>query len=512
MIGKLGKFQMTGFTGWMGLTSDNHLGALFQRAPQKASDTMIQLLAANRGNSLESFLNKFPTKEFESDEEYYWDIIGSSKKNVPLIEARREDGTTVVVAGSDNVGVGGSPFYLVFGEDWFPDGVVIGGNLNEKYPVRVLGNGRFEGTNVVYKCELMGGIVSGMPSERLMAGERFSIDYTPVEAEMSRKVGDIHFTSPVSMRNEWSSIRISHKIAGNKMNRKLAFGIPMVKENADGSQTRDISNMWMHYVDWNFECEWSDQKNSAMAFGRSNRNINGEYLNVGKSGNYIKLGAGIFEQCEVANTIYYNDPSTIMDIILDSLREMSAGKLNFKDRKFIINTGEGGALLFSKEAKKETSGWMPVFTNSVNNPAIIQKVQSNFALDSAVKITDYQVTEWQAPNGVYVKLNIDPFYDDKVRNKIMMPNGLDGVAMSYRFDIWYIGATEEAPNIQKAAIKGTPEMTGYEWGFRNPFTGQINNQNMSNSEDSATVHRMATFGTIVYDPTRTMSIIPSILA
>ena len=55
-------------------------------------------------------------------------------------------------------------------------------------------------------------------------------------------------------------------------------------------------------------------------------------------------------------------------------------------------------------------------------------------------------------------------------------------------------------------------MTGYEWGFRNPFTGQINNQNMSNSEDSATVHRMATFGTIVYDPTRTMSIIPSILA
>jgi hypothetical protein len=44
-----------------------------------------------------------------------------------------------------------------------------------------------------------------------------------------------------------------------------------------------------------------------------------------------------------------------------------------------------------------------------------------------------------------------------------------------------------------------------------PFTGQMGNPNMSYDEDSAVIHRMATLGTLVLDPTRTMSLIPSIL-
>lgn len=45
-------------------------------------------------------------------------VIGSSRRNIALVEARTEDGTTVE-AGDGNIGIGTSPFYLVFGEDWF---------------------------------------------------------------------------------------------------------------------------------------------------------------------------------------------------------------------------------------------------------------------------------------------------------------------------------------------------------------------------------------------------------
>ncbi|MBQ5651802.1 MAG: hypothetical protein IIV09_09525, partial [Selenomonadaceae bacterium] len=45
--------------------------------------------------------------------------------------------------------------------------------------------------------------------------ERFSVEYAPVEKELSRQVGDIRFASPISMRNEFSSIRIKHKVPGN---------------------------------------------------------------------------------------------------------------------------------------------------------------------------------------------------------------------------------------------------------------------------------------------------------
>lgn len=148
MAGRLGKFQMLGFTHWKGLTGDNHLGSIFQRQPQKATNLMVQLLAFHRGKTLDTFLSQFPTREFETDDEYYWDVIGSARRNIALIEARDENGT-VVTAESGNVGVGTSPFYLVFPEDWFADGEVIVGNLNQVYPIRILGDARMEGTNAV---------------------------------------------------------------------------------------------------------------------------------------------------------------------------------------------------------------------------------------------------------------------------------------------------------------------------------------------------------------------------
>ncbi len=96
---------------------------------------------------------------------------------------------------------------------------------------------RMEGTNAVYKVELAGGNTAGVPAERLLAGERFSVEAAFVEKELSRKVGDVRFTSPVSMRNEWSVVRIQHKVPGSMLNKKLAVGIPVVKET-EGRYTK----------------------------------------------------------------------------------------------------------------------------------------------------------------------------------------------------------------------------------------------------------------------------------
>lgn len=106
------------------LTKENHLGSIFQLAPQKATNLMVQLLAYHRGKTLDTFLNQFPTREFENDNEYYWDVIGSSRRNIPLIEARDENGA-VVNADSGMIGAGTVPFYLVFPEDWFADGRLL---------------------------------------------------------------------------------------------------------------------------------------------------------------------------------------------------------------------------------------------------------------------------------------------------------------------------------------------------------------------------------------------------
>ena len=87
-----------------------------------------------------------------------------------MVEARDIDGNIITSATATNVGVNGEPFYLVFAENWFADGEVIVGELNEVYPIRILGDARNEGTQYLYKVELMGGINTGMPKDELVAG------------------------------------------------------------------------------------------------------------------------------------------------------------------------------------------------------------------------------------------------------------------------------------------------------------------------------------------------------
>lgn len=500
MAGKLNKFQMVGFNHWKGLTKENHLGSIFQLAPQKATTLMVQLLAYYRGKTLDTFLSQFPTKEFDTDDEYTWDVVGSSRRNIPLVEARNAAGS-VISAGL--AGANGEPFYVVFAEDWFADGEVIAGEKNEVYPLRILGDPRMEGTNAVYKVELMGGVTAGMPAAELAAGKRFSVEYAPVEKELSRKVGDVRFSSPISMRNEFSTIRIQHKVPGSMLNKKLAVGIPTVEETANGGLKKTVRDMWMHVVDWEVECQWSDYKNNILMYGRSNRTANGEYMNFGKSGNVIKMGAGLREQMEVANTIYYNTFS--LKLLEDALYELSAAKLDFGDRYFIIKTGERGASQFHKAVLNTISGWTQF---EIDNSSVKVIDKTNSPLHSNALKAGFQFVEFMAPNGVRVKVDVDPFYDDPVRNKVLHPDG--GVAESYRYDILYIG-TMDQPNIFKCKVRGDEEYRGYQWGLRNPFTGAKNNPYMSFDEDAAVIHRMTTLGVCVLDPTRTMSLIPAIL-
>ena len=501
-MGRLGKFQSLEFESWGKTSKLNHLGGIFKRSPQQATNLVVQLLAFHKGKTLNTFLSQFPTKEFESDEEYTWNIIGSATKNLPLLEARTIDGR-IVVAGDDNVGVNGEPFCVVFEEDLFADGAVIVGELNEIYPLRILGEGRREGTNIVYQVELMGGITTGMPAEQLLPGKRFSKEYAPVEKEFSRKVDDITFASPIAMRNEFTTIRMQHKVSGALINKKIAFGIPVSVPTATGYTVKNY-DMWMHYEQWVLEQQWDDAKNKVIAFGRSNRNKNGEYLNIGKSGEVIRMGAGLYQQMEYGYTEEYNTFS--LKKIEDVLYNLSAANLDMKNRTFVLKTGERGAAQFHKAVLDTVSGWTALFPTD-GNASIIRKAQSPLHENSLS--AGFQFVEFQAPNGVKVKVDVDPYYDDPVRNKIMHPQG--GPAFSYRYDIFDIGSPAQ-PNIFKVAVKGmSGDMTSYQWGLRNPFTGQMGNDQMSHDEDSATIHKMTTTGVCVLDPTRTVSLIPSLL-
>jgi len=503
MAASLGKFQVFESQSWSGLTTKNHLGAIYKVSPQRASNIITKLLAYNYAPTLDTMLSKFPVKYFDTDDEFTWDLVGSLERNYPLVEARIGGYEGSVVTGSDNnVGAGGEAIYLVFAEKAFHDVNVIVGEKNEIYPLRVLEDPKHEAGNYIYKVELMGGVINGMPGAELISGKRFSKDFSPVEDTLSIKGGDIGFSSPIALRNEFSMIRMQHTAPGNMKRRPLALPFEFVDPKTNKTK---MSSAWMEHVEWKFEYEFSMEKSRLLMFARTNRDENGDYYNIGKSGHVIKMGSGIREQMEVSNTTYYNDFS--IKLLTNMLTELSEGKLSMDERHFVLRTGERGAVQFHEAVKQETSGWLPIRFDNTGTNAIYK---TSSPLNKNSYGAGFQFVEWLAPNGIKVTLEVDPFYDDKVRNKVLHPKG--GVAESYRYDILDIGTIDGEPNIQKAMVKGMEDVRGWEYGLRNPFPSAPEFAIMSNAVDGSTYHRAFVGGAIVRDPSRTASLIPSILA
>lgn len=497
----VGKFVMTKGKAWSGLTLKNHIGAIFGSRPQLVSKLTTVLLQQSGMKNLDTMLSMFPEKVLETSDDFVWKLVGSDERNIPLVEARYNG---AVVADVDTgVGAGRSTFELVFAEKWFTDVHVIAGNRPDVYQMRILEDPREEGGNYVYTCEVWGGqeSLAGIPGDELVRGVRFSIESAYVEDELSIKGAGLQFTSPYLMRNSMSTLRVEHKVSGAMIDCKIEPVYHTGVETRDpntGKVHRSLT--WMQEVYWQFEKSLSRLKSRTCMFGKTNRDENGRFLNKGKSNIEIKAGSGIREQIEVSNTVYYNTFS--IRLLEDMLYELSEGKLDFDERKFVLYTGERGAAQFHRAVTAEASGWTNL---TQNNPAVVKTTTSK--LHPNAMRAGFQFTEWVAPNNVHVSCHVDPSYDDKVRNKIIHPSG--GVAESYRYDIFYIGSMEE-PNIQKVKVRGNDELRGYQAGIRDPFTGRKGGR-MERMEDSATITAMCEIGALVKDPSRTATLKPSIL-
>jgi hypothetical protein len=436
----------------------------------------------------------YSTKKYlDTDDDFVWDLIGSGKKNVPLVEARI--GGTAITATSQ-AGIGFTTFQMVFPEQWFTDENIIVGHKNEKYPLQIKGDPIPEGTNWVYTVELItGDDMLFVPSEELAPGTRFSKDWSLVEKTLSKKGGGINFTSPFKMRNSFTMIRMQHTTPGNMINRPMGCIIP-----ADTKAGKKEFKVWTQYEDFEFERQFREERNKALMFSTSNRRDDGGYSNIGKSGHIKSQGAGLRQQMESSNSVSYNSFSIPM--LLNILVELSEGKLPQDKREFILMTGERGAIQFHLAIESYSQLFTPLFNTDRMYKKSAQGIQMGLGYGG-------QFLEYMGPQGIKVGIKVHSLYDDRERNKIYHPNG--GMAESYRYDILDMGTSDGEANIQKVYAKGQEEILGYVPGFRNPFSPNGANNVMADPTDGYTIHRGSVFGVMVKDPSRTASLIPSIL-
>ena len=495
MSANFGKFQMTDAQSYAGLVTANQLGLLFGNKPQVLTSAINKFLAGSGVNNLATVLERYPQETMETEEDFTWKLKGHDEKNVPLNYAYDGSNNPITAAHNSN-GKHGADIFLVFEEKAFSDVNVIVGEKNEVYQFRIMEAGMEREDGWHFRCNLMGAAkLTGIPGSELVNGKRFSKDFSPVEDTMSLKGGDIVFTSPIDMRNGFTTLRMEHKVPGNMLNRKVEG--TLVGMDADG-KTQEFK-VWMLHAEWAFDKQWAREKSRAYMFARTNRTETGEYTDLGKSGFYIKQGAGIREQMETSN-VFFSDDITIE--LLESITvDMVEGREDTDSVvEFMVRTGRRGAAKISKAASSTASGW---FNLSAQNPELIKKTSSGLHANSLTG--GYQFTEWLLPNNIKLKVEVDSMYDDKVRNKILHPEG--GVAESYRLDIFYMG-NAEAPNIKRLAT-ASGDLRGYMSGFRNAWTGEVNISNQGTMEDSATYTRYTSLGAAIIDSSRTATVLPT---
>lgn len=498
------QFQMTDAQHWSGLTTANHLHSIFKGKPQKASDIMRRIHVTNYGMDLDSQLSQYPVKYLETDDDFTWELIGSAKKNLPLVEARLTQTGSAVAVG-DEPGNNVSSFYLVFAERIFTAEHILVGHKNEKYPLQVQDDPVADGNLWVYEVKLITGDPDlFVPVSELAAGTRWSRDWSLVTDTLSNRGGGIHFESPFSMRNTFSMIRMEHTVAGNMINRP--FGTKFAVNNPK-TKKAEMFTTWMQYEDFVFDQQFRQEKNRLLMFARSNRGTNGEYYNFANNGYVKKQGAGIRQQMEASGTEYYSNFS--IEYLTDILMDLSEGKLPSDKRHFVARTGERGAVQFHYALQDHAQLFTPtretsrIFNSSENGGMMGAKGSLGYK---------GQFFDYMGPNGIRFTIQVDSMYDDRERNKILHPDG--GVAESYRYDIMDIGETNGVPNIQKFYVKGaqgSSEIWGYIPGFRNPYSPSGEMSPMAHSTDGYEIHRGCQVGVAVYDPSRTKSLIPNIL-
>lgn len=479
---------------WTGLTTENHLGALFAIEPQLVTSLIENIYQVNLGDDLISFMNQFPVEHLEDDRPYEWMLQGADEKNYPLVGSYADFDKNVLPA---NAGINITRFVLEFPERGFEATDVIVGNKPDLYKLRVVADPVPAGTNYLYMVELVTGDSNlSVPAEDVAAGTKWSKEYSLVEQTLSTRGGLTSHTSPFRMQNVMSMIRKQYTVPGNMIrkgkNKPLAFSW---KDQSGKTQTA-----WINKLDYDFMVQCRREMARLLMFGTSNKKADGTYGNSGDSGFEIRSGAGLREQIAPSNKFMYNNFD--LDYLTETLLGLSVGKLPEDKRRFVLGTGEYGMYQFHKAAEEKASNFTP-----------------NFSQDRIYKSGDNkmgyrgQFLEYKTVNGITVELMHVPQYDDPVRNKLYHPDG--GLAESRRYTIMDFGTADGDANIKRVAMKGDEEIFKYIPGLRDPYSpyNNLTKPGMaSTSVDGYEVHKAYIGGIMVKNPMRMAEYIPNILA
>lgn len=440
---KINQLQVSYAQSWAGLTTENHLYAIYQAEPQLASDIVTEVFGMMRYQGLDNFMSKYPTKMMDTDAEYRWFLKGDDRKAIPIVGYTATD--------TNRPGVAKQPFLLEVTERYFQQSDYLIFD-NRDFGVRIMDEGYGNGTNWVYTVQHMEpGDDFFIPPTLLAAGRKVSKERNIVTMTLNKEYGGVQFNSQFEMRNIFAMMSKEQIVAGNMHDRPLLIKT----SDPDGKPV----TVWTKWQDMVCEWQWKKEQNNALMFGRINKNEDGTFSMKGSSGFDIKSFAGLRQQISPSHRFYYTGVPTI-DYIHEVMQNLSINILPEDQREFLILTGERGMFQFSKMVEDKVAIFQPL-----GNPERLFGSGDNLGFQG-------QYRQFRGYNGIKVTVMHMPEYDDAVDNRLPHPDG--GFTENYRMTIFNIGTSNGEPNVQKMGVKGRTDIKWYIPGSTTPFGPQKN--------------------------------------
>lgn len=476
----LNALQVSYAKSWAGLTTENHLYAIYQNEPQLASDIVTEIFNRMQYMGLDSFLSKYPTKIMDHDGEYTWRLKGDDRKAVRIVSFTASDAT--------RPGVNQTSFQIELEERFFSVSEYIIFDDRE-YGVRIINDGfpsAASGTNWVYEVETMDPNPSSfIPPQLLTAGRKVSKQHNVVTNTLNDEYGQTNFSSHFEMRNIFTTQSKEQVIPGNMHDRPL-----LIKLNVADGKPVTVWTKWQDIMtDWQWRCE----KNNMLMFSKINQRSDGTFKNKSRNGFVIKQGAGLRQQISPSYKFYYT--TLTLDYLFEVAVNLSINILPEDSRSFLILTGERGMFQFSKMVEDKVAIFQPM-----GNPDRLIGAGNNLGFQG-------QYRQYKAYNGIEYTIMHMPEYDNVIDNRLPHPDG--GYTENYRYTIMNVGTSNGEPNIQKVAPKGRQDIKWYVAGSTTPF-GPQNGGMGSSKVDGYEIMYQTTHGIMLKNPLSAAELIPNI--
>lgn len=475
---KINSLQVNYAKSWAGLTTENHLHAIYQNDVQLASDIVTQVFNQMGYIGLDSFLSKYPTKIFDHDGEYRWYLKGDARRAIGIVGYSAAD--------SARPGANKSLYEITLEEKFFVATDVISFDDIE-HTVRIEDDGRPDGTNWVYTVRhLRGDSNYFTPTELLRAGRKVSKGWNLVTNTLNDRYSETSYSSMFEMRNGFSTLSQKYAVPGNMHDRKLLITMT----NSEGKS----STVWTRLQEMETNFQWMQSKANQLMYSTSNRNDSGTYTHKDQNGFVLKQGAGLREQISPSYKFYYN--TLTLDYLLEVLTNLSINILPEDKREFLILTGERGMFAFHKMIEDKVGVIMPLGDQ--------RRIAKGSGQDLAV---GGQYKQFLFPQGIKVTVAHMPQYDDAIMHRMEDPDG--GFTENYRMTIFNIGTSNGEPNIQKVAPKGRSEIKWYVAGSTSPF-GPQNGGLGSSGVDGYEMFYQTTQGIMLKNPLSACELIKNV--